>query len=447
MTSYAQGSTDVPQPGPSGSSYSSDEPPRTAKIVLIGGASVGKTSLRNRYFRGPSGFSQAYIATIGADFTTKTIEVPGTSDAGGNDRQHTRISLQLWDTAGQERFQALGAAFYRGADACIIVYACNSRTSAERIESWYNAFIERCPLKDGQERTFPFICVGNKHDLVDSTSRQDLVEEEDVLDMLRRICPPVQPDKPVKKDAHPSGVPIVSDTNGVIQQQERELRGTPPTASASRQRRGSSTSTKRRSLEILPDLPRPNSRGPSVYHTPSSSLVHSSWATAKTSSSIASTTPPASSAGTFTTVRGNNGSSDILPAGSSEGRTDEGFENGYTGPVPAILEHHDEDEGIDDGATDDVLPAKEIFGVKDGIKHFYTSAKTGENVDEIFTYLAKRINARWKWQEEEDHLNGFLSLDGEPGNVRTGGKNDSIRVGGKGAGASGEKKGWRRNCC
>ena len=32
------------------------------------------------------------------------------------------ITMQVWDTAGQERYQALGAAFYRGAEACILVY-------------------------------------------------------------------------------------------------------------------------------------------------------------------------------------------------------------------------------------------------------------------------------------------------------------------------------------
>lgn len=176
-----------------------------------------------------------------------------------------------------------------------------------------------------------------------------------------------------------------------------------------------------------------------MYHTPSSSLVHSSWATAKTSSSTASTTPPASS-DTFTLREA--GSTDTLPATGDAGRTEEGLENGYSGGVPAILEHLEEDE---EGGS--VIPAKEVFGAEDGIKHFYTSAKTGENVEEIFTYLAKRINARWDLQEEEDRLNGMLDLDGEPGNVRTGGKNESIRVGGKGASSSGERKGWRRNCC
>ena len=33
-----------------------------------------------------------------------------------------RYARQIWDTAGQERFQSLGVAFYRGADACVLVY-------------------------------------------------------------------------------------------------------------------------------------------------------------------------------------------------------------------------------------------------------------------------------------------------------------------------------------
>lgn len=36
------------------------------------------------------------------------------------------ISVQIWDTAGQERFQSLGVAFYRGADACVLVYDITS---------------------------------------------------------------------------------------------------------------------------------------------------------------------------------------------------------------------------------------------------------------------------------------------------------------------------------
>lgn len=165
--------------------------------------------------------------------------------------------------------------------------------------------------------------------------------------------------------------------------------------------------------------------------------MHSSWATAKTSSN-ASSTPPASLGAL--TLR-DDGSTETLPA-TGDGHLDEGLETGYSGAVPAILEHLDED-----GEDSSISPAKDVFGIRDGIKHFYASAKSGENVEEMFDYLAKRINARWNLQEEEDRLNGMLDLDGQPGNVKTGGKNDSIRVGGKGAATSGERKGWRRNCC
>ena len=33
-----------------------------------------------------------------------------------------RCFHEIWDTAGQERFQTMGATFYRGSDACILVY-------------------------------------------------------------------------------------------------------------------------------------------------------------------------------------------------------------------------------------------------------------------------------------------------------------------------------------
>ena len=56
-------------------------------------------------------FSSQYKATIGADFLTKEIVL-----------EDKVVTMQIWDTAGQERFQSLGVAFYRGADACVLVY-------------------------------------------------------------------------------------------------------------------------------------------------------------------------------------------------------------------------------------------------------------------------------------------------------------------------------------
>lgn len=109
-------------------------------------------------------------------------------------------------------------------------------------------------------------------------------------------------------------------------------------------------------------------------------------------------------------------------------------------PPDVMLEHEGADE---DQSRQPALKAKEVFGVTDGIKHFTASAKTGDNIDEIFDYVVKRISARWKWQDEEDMLNGGL-VNGEPGNVRTGGKNDSVKVGDP---PNAERKGWKGGCC
>ena len=97
-------------------------------------------------------FTSQYKATIGADFSTKDVQV-------GNDT----ITLQIWDTAGQERYQSLGTAFYRGADACVLVYDVADAQSFTKLDSWRDAFMKAADVKD--PATFPFVVLGNKADL------------------------------------------------------------------------------------------------------------------------------------------------------------------------------------------------------------------------------------------------------------------------------------------
>ena len=111
---------------------------------------AGKTSLMERFVA--QKFTSQYKATIGADFSTKDVTV-------GNEL----VTLQIWDTAGQERYQSLGTAFYRGADACVLVYDVSDAMSFTKLESWRTAFLSAADIKDPQ--TFPFVVLGNKADL------------------------------------------------------------------------------------------------------------------------------------------------------------------------------------------------------------------------------------------------------------------------------------------
>jgi len=121
------------------------------KVIILGDSGVGKTSLMNQYVH--KKFSNQYKATIGADFLTKEVVI-----------DDKLVTLQVWDTAGQERFQSLGVAFYRGADACILVYDMTDQKSFDNLASWMDEFLVHAGPSNPD--TFPFAVLGNKSDLV-----------------------------------------------------------------------------------------------------------------------------------------------------------------------------------------------------------------------------------------------------------------------------------------
>jgi Ras-related protein Rab-7A len=96
-------------------------------------------------------FSKQYKATIGADFLTKDVMI-----------DDKLVTMQIWDTAGQERFQSLGVAFYRGADACVLVYDITDGKSFDMLKNWRDEFLVQAAPRD--PNNFPFIVLGNKLD-------------------------------------------------------------------------------------------------------------------------------------------------------------------------------------------------------------------------------------------------------------------------------------------
>lgn len=115
----------------------------------------------NRFSSGK--FTGQYKATIGADFVSKECIV---TDSFG---QRHLVTLQMWDTAGQERFQSLGVAFYRGADAAMLVYDITDPLSLEHLSHWRSEFLNQVggglmSSTMPHDVQFPFVIVGNKSD-------------------------------------------------------------------------------------------------------------------------------------------------------------------------------------------------------------------------------------------------------------------------------------------
>lgn len=114
------------------------------KIVILGNSGVGKTSLMNRYHSNK--FTGQYKATIGADFLSKEVTIPSPSSS-----MPKKCTLQIWDTAGQERFQSLGTSFYRGADACLLVYDVTDIKSFEGLDRWREEFLRQVGIGTGND--------------------------------------------------------------------------------------------------------------------------------------------------------------------------------------------------------------------------------------------------------------------------------------------------------
>ena len=114
------------------------------KVLLVGDAGTGKTSILNRYVCGS--FESATQSTIGVEFLHKHID--GDMD------------LTLWDTAGQERYQSLTGALYRGSDAIMFVYDVTRPQSLDGLYRWWREYITY-----GDQTRSVAIVVGNKTDL------------------------------------------------------------------------------------------------------------------------------------------------------------------------------------------------------------------------------------------------------------------------------------------
>ena len=129
------------------------------KILLIGSAGVGKSSILNSYVE--NDFMEDTIQTIGVDFKLVVREY-----------LNRKFKLQIWDTAGHERFRTITNAYYRGADAVILVFDLNRENTFQEVAYWVRE------IKNNASDNILIHLVGNKSDLPKKVKResiQDLV--------------------------------------------------------------------------------------------------------------------------------------------------------------------------------------------------------------------------------------------------------------------------------
>jgi len=136
---------------------------KTFKVVIVGDAGVGKTSLLQR-IAFDSFKAGSTSSTIGVDFINYTAT---TTDGRA-------VKLQLWDTAGQERFAQLSTPYWRGADAVIAVFDASAPRTMQRALTYLNSIYQDFGSNRLSEAEHPVrVLVANKCDLPDTEKTED----------------------------------------------------------------------------------------------------------------------------------------------------------------------------------------------------------------------------------------------------------------------------------
>jgi len=136
------------------------KPSSSVKLVLLGEAAVGKSSLVLRFVN--NDFQENKEPTIGAAFLTQKCNLPTRT-----------IKFEIWDTAGQERFASLAPMYYRNAQSALVVYDLTKPTSLIKAKHW---------VAELQRQASPGIVialVGNKLDLTNEPTSSGNSSGED----------------------------------------------------------------------------------------------------------------------------------------------------------------------------------------------------------------------------------------------------------------------------
>ncbi|XP_069401333.1 ras-related protein Rab-7L1 isoform X1 [Ovis canadensis] len=149
------------------------------KVLVVGDAAVGKTSLVQRYSQ--DSFSKHYKSTVGVDFALKVLQW---SDS-------EMVRLQLWDIAdeqsealkpwliqshidGQERFTSMTRLYYRDASACVIMFDVTNATTFSNSQKWKQDLDSKLTLPNGEP--VPCLLLANKCDLSPWAVSRDQVD-------------------------------------------------------------------------------------------------------------------------------------------------------------------------------------------------------------------------------------------------------------------------------
>lgn len=288
------------------------------------------------------------------------------------------------------------------------------------LKNWWNEFCNRAPVADEDINDYCCVVVGNKIDMIVNGEGIDLVSKSDALSFLDELVPPssstsIYPCPSQSLSEQNVDLPVSKFLTSLTLSEPSAISSSSLTAQIQTHPNSESVdihNPNHTSRKLIPSLscssPRFSTGTMSstitIYHTPSSSLYHSACSSLDSLSSSEPISPSSSSrhrkldtcslssvstAGSTATLTPNtcirenglssntNISNNLIPtivtASSSPSHSPP-----LSPPPPSLL-----------------LPPLER-----GPKLFFTSAKTGEGVADVFEYIAYRVNRKWEYEEK-----------------------------------------------
>eukprot|EP00891_Asterochloris_glomerata_P001577 jgi/Astpho2/1577/fgenesh1_pm.00028_%23_2_t len=137
------------------------------ELSLIGLQNAGKTSLVNVLTTGT--FHEDMIPTVGF-----------------NMRKHTKgsVTIKLWDLGGQPRFRSMWERYCRGVQAIVYVVDSADHDTFEQARQELHDLLAKPSLA-----RIPLLVLGNKNDLPDALSTNQIIEHLDLKALRdREVC-------------------------------------------------------------------------------------------------------------------------------------------------------------------------------------------------------------------------------------------------------------------
>ncbi|MFX1275005.1 MAG: Rab family GTPase [Promethearchaeota archaeon] len=138
------------------------------KCLIIGEASVGKTSLLDRYVN--DNFQEDYVQTIGANFMVKEVDlmdkIEGITDSD-NLKDVKELKIYWWDIGGQQDRLFATEYYFSQAVGALVVFDVSNEESFKSLDFW----IQKMTSLTGD---IPFVIIGNKCD------KKKVVSEDEI---------------------------------------------------------------------------------------------------------------------------------------------------------------------------------------------------------------------------------------------------------------------------